>query len=65
VLCGNASRVSPRAVCCSVLQCFAVWQHVELPCRVGVPLESALNIVSRMGPCGARATHVDEKQCSE
>jgi len=36
------------AVCCSVLQCVAVWQHVELPCRVGVPLESALNLVSRI-----------------
>jgi len=28
-----------------------------LPRTVGVPLESALNLVSRMGPGGARATH--------
>jgi len=28
-----------------------------LPRAAGVPLESALNLVSRMCPCGARATH--------
>jgi hypothetical protein len=30
-----------------------------LPRTVGVRLESALNLVSRMGPCGTRATHFD------
>jgi len=28
-----------------------------LPRTVGVPLESALNLVSRMSPCGAYDTH--------
>ena len=28
-----------------------------LPRAAGVPLESALNLVSRMCPCGAHATH--------
>jgi len=28
-----------------------------LPRAVGVPLESALNLVSRMSPCGAHDTH--------
>jgi len=31
-----------------------------LPRAVGVPLESALNLVSRMRPCGAHETHTNE-----
>ena len=31
-----------------------------LPRAVRVPLESALNLVSRMSPCGAHAIHVAE-----
>ena len=38
--------------CCSFLDIL----HC-LPCAVEVPLESALNLVSRMSPCGAHDTH--------
>jgi len=51
------------AVCCSVLQCVAVCCSVSLldvlhclPRAVEVPLESALNLVSRMHPSAALAT---------
>ena len=52
-----------------VLCDFALYSHISLsscpfldilhclPRAVGVPLESALNLVSRMSPCGAHDTH--------
>jgi len=34
-----------------------------LPRAVGVPLESALNLVSRMSPCGAHAQYTEFEGC--
>jgi len=45
---------SPLVLSLDIMHC--------LPRAVGVPLESALNLVSRMSPCGAYDTHL---LCSE